>query len=253
MFLFILAFFVTALLYASVGFGGGSTYNAILVLSGVDYRAIPLIALACNMIVVSGGVWHFSRNGHLQLKRILPWIAFSIPASFAGGLIPVTEIYFIGLLGFALLLSGIRLLWPQKLKSAAVENIPADHVLVPPVLGSMLGLLAGITGIGGGIFLAPVLHLTGWGNAKHIAAAASLFILVNSLAGITGQALKLNDSAILPLALSYWALLPAVLAGGQIGSWLGASRIRAEIVKKMTACLILYVAIRLLVRFFTMI
>ena len=249
MFLFALAFFATALLYASVGFGGGSTYNALLVLTGADFRVIPLIALSCNIIVVSGGVWHFARNRHLQLRRILPWVVFSIPASFLGGLVPVGEVYFIGVLGFALLLSGIRLLWPER----RLQKDWAGHKAVPPVFGSLLGFVAGLTGIGGGIFLAPVLHLTGWGNAKQIAGACALFILVNSLAGMAGQALKMHDTDVLVLALPYWVLLPAVLAGGQIGSFLGAAQINVTIVKKMTGCLILYVAIRLLVRFFAMV
>lgn len=253
MFFLVLAFFSTALLYASVGFGGGSTYNAILVLTGTDYRVVPLISLLCNIVVVTGGVWHFSRKKHLRISRIFPWILFSIPASFIGGLIPISEIYFIGILGLALLLSGIRLLWPEKTKLTMPGNSYANQKFIPLVLGSSLGLLAGLTGIGGGIFLAPILYFINWGNAKQIAAACTLFILVNSLAGIAGQILKLNDSGVLLLALPYWALFPAVLVGGQIGSWLGASKIKAVAVKKMTALLILYVSVKLLFRFFNMI
>jgi uncharacterized membrane protein YfcA len=247
------AFFITALLYACIGFGGGSTYNALLILGDTDYRIVPLIALVCNIVVVTGGVWHFSRKKHLRIYRILPWILFSVPASFLGGLLPISEIYFIGILGAALLLSGIRLLWPEKIRQTPYARPYNELKYIPPILGSGLGLLAGLTGIGGGIFLAPILHFLNWGNAKQIAAACAIFILFNSLAGIAGQTFKLNDSDLLGLALPYLVLVPAVLVGGQIGSWLGASQIKAVVIKKMTALLILYVSARLLFRFFNMI
>jgi len=242
-------FFMTALLYACIGFGGGSTYNALLVLGDTDYQLIPIISLICNIVVVSGGVWHFSREGHIRIPRIAPWIVFSVPASFAGGLIPVPEVIFTGVLGFALLLSGVRLLWPEREDPSFSNPKAPQHRFMPAILGALLGLLAGITGIGGGIFLAPVLHFIRWGNAKQIAGACAFFILVNSLAGLTGQTLKMESAAIFPVLSPYWTLLPAVLVGGQIGSWLGSSRINVGAVKKMTAILILYVSARLLWRF----
>ena len=134
-----LSFFVTAALYASVGFAGGSTYNALLVLGDTDYRIIPLISLFCNIVVVSGGVWHFSRERHVRLSRIVPWIMFSIPASFAGGIIPVPEIVFTGVLGFTLLFSGIRLLWPEKEDLLPSLRAVSDYKFMPAILGSSLG------------------------------------------------------------------------------------------------------------------
>jgi len=242
-------FFMTALLYACIGFGGGSTYNALLVLGDTDYQLIPIISLICNIVVVSGGVWHFSREGHIRIPHIAPWIVFSVPASFAGGLIPVPEVIFTGVLGFALLLSGVRLLWPEREDPSFSNPKAPQHRFMPAILGASLGLLAGITGIGGGIFLAPVLHFIRWGNAKQIAGACAFFILVNSLAGLTGQTLKIENTAVFSTLSPYWILLPAVLVGGQIGSWLGSSRINVGAVKKMTAILILYVSARLLWRF----
>lgn len=245
-------FFMTALLYACIGFGGGSTYNALLVLGDTDYQLIPIISLICNIVVVSGGVWHFSREGHIRLSRIAPWIVFSVPASFVGGLIPVPEVIFTGVLGFALLLSGIRLLWPEK-EDPSFPNFKAQqHSFMPAIFGTLLGLMAGITGIGGGIFLAPVLHFMRWGNAKQIAGACAFFILVNSLAGLIGQSLKIEDIALFSALSPYWILLPAVLIGGQIGSWLGAVQINMSMVKKMTALLILYVSVRLIMKFISM-
>jgi uncharacterized membrane protein YfcA len=248
-----LAFLCTALLYASVGFGGGSSYNALLMISGADYRIVPLVSLMCNVIVVSGGIWHFYRHQHLQITKILPWIIFSVPAAFIGGLIPVSEVFFVGLLGLVLLLSGLRLLWPENAALSTPEQPRSVPPFMPALLGSALGLVAGITGIGGGIFLAPILYFIGWDHAKRIAATCSVFILVNSLSGMVGQMLKLNDTGLLLMALPYWVLLPAVFAGGQIGSWLGAGPFRIIVVKKMTALLIIYVAARLLSRFFNLI
>jgi uncharacterized membrane protein YfcA len=245
-------FFATALLYAAVGFGGGSTYNALLVLYGVDYRILPTIALACNIIVVTGGVWRFSRSGSLSLKRMLPFILTSIPAAWIGGRIPVSEALFIGLLGAALLLSGLRLL----LITQPSNKSPTEQGTNWPVslsVGAAIGILSGMVGIGGGIFLAPILYLMKWGTARQIAAACSLFILVNSLSGLAGQLTKLNDLAILETALPYWPLLISVFVGGQIGSWIGSDRLNANWMKRLTAALILYVAARLLLRWIALI
>jgi len=244
-------FFITALLYACVGFGGGSTYNALLVLSETDYRLLPFIALTCNIIVVSGGVWHFSRGRHIDIRKILPWVIISVPAAWLGGYIAVPEKVFIGLLGSLLLLSGIKMLWPEK-DSTLLQQTKKTFPFVPPLIGGALGFVAGLTGIGGGIFLAPVLHLLRWSEPRNIAGTCSLFILVNSLSGLVGQTMKLGEINILPLALSYWYLLPTVLVGGQIGSWMGAERINSAVIKKLTALLILYVSIRLLFRFWMM-
>lgn len=248
-------FFATALIYACVGFGGGSTYNALLVLNDTDYRIIPLIALSCNIIVVSGGVWFFSKAGHINIKKILPWLLFSVPAAWIGGFIDIPEAVFIGLLGGALLMAGIRMLWPEKTTISIQEEHPPKFIyapFTPSVIGGSLGLLAGLTGIGGGIFLAPILHLLRWGDPKNIAGTCSLFILVNSLSGLIGQTMKLNEMDILSSISSYWILFPSVLIGGQIGSWLGSTKLDVVAVKKVTALLILYVSARLLYRFWTL-
>lgn len=249
-------FFITALIYACVGFGGGSTYNALLILNETEYRIIPFIALTCNIIVVSSGVWHFSRHKHIKIEQILPWIILSIPAAWIGGYIKVPESVFIGVLGSALLLSGIKMLWLEK----EVFSLPSQNrsalvgsPFIPPVVGASLGFLAGMTGIGGGIFLAPILHLLRWSDPKNIAGTCSLFILVNSLFGLIGQSMKLDTFRLLQSAVSsYWMVLPAVLIGGQIGSWLGASQINVRVVKNLTALLILYIAVRLLYRLYGM-
>ncbi len=242
-----LAFLITATLYAAVGFGGGSTYSALLSLNGTDYRILPVITLACNVIVVSGGIWRFSREGLLPLRRLTPFLAASAPAALIGGRLPVAESVFVGLLGTALLLSGLRLL-VQKKESLSDESETDIPLPIALGAGGAIGLLSGIVGIGGGIFLAPLLYRMKWAGPRTIAAACSLFILANSLSGIGGQILKLQDSSLIGLAAPYWPLLLAVLIGGQIGSWLAAQGLSQVWIKRMTSVLILYVALRLLWR-----
>ncbi len=239
-----LSFFVTAILYAAVGFGGGSTYNALLVLTETDYRILPSIALLCNLIVVSGGTLRFARAGHVDVKRIAPWVITSVPAAWIGGMLNISETLFIGLLGFSLFAAGLRMLWWNKDQRTCPLK---QYRFLPPVIGAILGLLAGLVGIGGGIFLAPILHLLRWDNAKKIAATCSVFIFVNSLAGLTGHIMKFNAAEFSSIT-AHWYLLPAVLIGGQIGSYLGAQRLNSDTLHRLTAFLILYVSIRLLWR-----
>lgn len=245
-------FLITAGLYASVGFGGGSTYNALLVLSGADYRILPAVALACNIIVVTGGTIRFARAGHLSVRRMTPLIIASIPAAWVGGRLPISEVLFVGLLGFALLLSGLHLMVSRRAEASesAIPSLTPWPVGLP--VGGAIGFLAGIVGIGGGIFLAPALYAMRWGTARQIAAACSFFILVNSLSGLAGQLTKLGDMALLSDALAYWPLLLAVLGGGQVGAWLAAGKLRVEWMKRLTALLILYVAVRLLWRWWSL-
>lgn len=234
-------FFLVAMVYASVGFGGGSTYTALLGLWGVDFRLIPIISLLCNIIVVSGGVWRFHRAGLIEWKAVLPLLLVSVPFAFAGGLVPLTQWLFLLILGGALLLSCIALLiraenWqPRKLPQPLILSISAA-----------IGLLAGLSGIGGGIFLAPILHLIQWAEAKRIAAFASLYIFANSLAGLTGQILKNNIATMSGSVGEYWPLMLAVLLGGQIGGIIGLRMFPPHILRIMTALLVGYVAIRLL-------
>ncbi|MEX0644415.1 MAG: sulfite exporter TauE/SafE family protein [Parvularculaceae bacterium] len=246
MLLLVFLFFLTALLYASVGFGGGSTYNALLVLHGTDYRLLPAIALVCNIIVVAGGVWRFGKGRHINLARIVPWIAASIPFAWIGARIPVSEALYVGLLGLSLAAAGARML----LQGGAPEVLDPRRqpAWFAALIGAALGFLSGIVGIGGGIFLAPLLHFMRWDNARAIAGACSLFILVNSISGLGGQLTKLGELALLGDLSAYWALFPAVLLGGQIGSHLGSTRLSEPLLRRLTAILVLYVAVRLLLR-----
>ena len=238
-------FFATALLYSAAGFGGGSTYTALLVLAAVDYRAVPIVSLACNIIVVSVGTWRFARGGHLDWRRAWPLFVTSVPAAWLGGRLVIGEVLFVGLLGAALLVAGLLMLWQPAWQR---EATPAStRRWIEPVAGAGLGFAAGVVGIGGGIFLAPLLYMLRWAPPKRIAATCAAFILVNSLAGLAGQASKGIGAAGAVIG-EHVLLFPAVAAGGMIGAWLGSDRLDPKWVRILTAWLILYVAARLLLR-----
>jgi uncharacterized protein len=234
-------FFVVALIYASVGFGGGSTYTALLGLWGLSFKLIPVISLLCNIVVVTGGTARFAKAKLINWRAVAPLLLVSAPLAFLGGLVPLKQWLFLTILGGALLLSCIALLvqpesWrPRKLSTPVLMAISAA-----------VGLLAGLSGIGGGIFMAPVLHLIRWAEAKRIAAFASLYILINSIAGLTGQIVKNGVEALVEPAVTYWPLLIAVFIGGQIGSYLGLRLFSARMLRVGTALLVGYVAVRLL-------
>lgn len=238
-----LAFLVTALLYASVGFGGGSTYAALLALSGLDYRLLPLVALACNIVVVAGGSIRFARAGLTPWRRAAMIIAVGAPLSFLGGLTPIREASFLMLLGGSLVLTALTMLIPVR---EGGEGTPARLARWMPLAAAPLGYLAGLVGIGGGIFLAPLLHLVRWHQPRAIAATASLFILVNSLFGLAGQMVK-NGPGLFGQALgAALPLLVAVVIGGQIGSLLAAKLLPPRWIRWLTALLVLVVGVRLL-------
>ncbi|MCB1537621.1 MAG: sulfite exporter TauE/SafE family protein [Rhodospirillales bacterium] len=251
MFILAVPFFLTALVYASVGFAGGSTYTAILSMAGIDYRIIPVVSLCCNIIVSAGGCWRFSLCGLIDWRRTVSWASLSVPMAFLGGLLPVGKVVFFGVLGAALLLAGIRLLF---LKQHVCSVIPTQKFVWPVVLpcSAGLGLLAGITGIGGGIYLAPLLHFLKWDNARQIAATCSFFIFINSLAGILGQMLKLSDAGLMRSAIEYWPLALLVFVGGSAGSWLGATRLSLGWITRATGILTCYAGAQLISKFLSL-
>ena len=239
------AFIAVAFLYASVGFGGGSTYTAILIESGLYWELVPPVSLVCNLVVVSGGVYHFAKAGHLNLRFAAPLVATSVPAAFFGGYLRLVESSFLQILGVALLISGLLMLLDRQWREGSV-SVPRAGSAIGLGLGLVLGGLAGITGIGGGIYLAPVLHLFRLAEAKTVAATCSLFILVNSLAGLAGQLAKLGESAGELLNVEYLVLPLAVLIGGQVGSRAGANWFEASHIRCLTGLVIIVVAVRLL-------
>jgi len=241
------AFFVTAALYASVGFGGGSTYTALLTLGGVDFKILPTISLICNVIVVSGGAFRYIRAKQVDWPRVLPLVMISAPLAWLGGLTPIRQETFTLILALALLAAGLLLLFQREYLAGDTPSrtkvSPFDYLA-----GAGTGYLAGLVGIGGGIFLAPILHLTRWGQSRAIAATACLFILINSLAGLGGQFIKLGTSGAAAAITPYWPLAIAVLIGGQFGSFASLKLLSQTMVRRVTALLILYVSGQLLWR-----
>ena len=235
-------FFITAILYSSVGFGGGSTYLALLLIWGVPYTIFPIIALSCNIIVVSGNCYNYIRAGNLNLKLLIPYLIGSIPLAFIGGSLPVEKKFFEILLFLVLSVAGFLLLINFKSYDDKRKSYKSIPYFVSVIIGAILGFISGIVGIGGGIFLSPILFLIRVARPKHIVTAASLFILINSVFGIVGQLTKnLNFSEV----YSFFYLLIAVLIGGQIGNYLNLKIFPTRLLALITSGLVLFVAIRM--------
>jgi uncharacterized protein len=236
-YLLILSFFVVAFIYSSVGFGGGSSYLALLALPifAIAFPVIRSTALFCNIIVVTGGAFIFYKEGKLSFKEVWPYLISSVPAAYIGGFWPIKENTFFILLGATLIIVPF-LLWfqPQKTDETSQSKLSETNLL-KIMMGGAIGLLSGLVGIGGGIFLSPVLHFLRWSDPKRISALASVFILVNSIGGLAGQFKRgipeLSWEFLVPLLL-------AVFVGGQIGSRLGAQKFNPLYIKRITAIVI---------------
>ena len=247
MILLAILFLVSATLYSSVGFGGGSTYLALLLIWGIPYFVFPIVALSCNIIVVSGNCFNYIRAGNLNLKLLLPYLIGSIPLSYIGGSLPIEKKLFEILLFLVLATAGTLLLFNFKSYDDKEENYKKIPSIISVSIGGILGFVSGVVGIGGGIFLSPILFLLRTGRPKHIVTTASLFILINSISGIIGQ---LSKNIVLSEIQNYWYLLVAVLIGGQIGNFLNLKIFPTRGLALVTAFLVLFVAFRMLIRFF---
>ena len=190
MILLSILFLVTATLYSSVGFGGGSTYLALLLLWNIPYYIFPVIALSCNIIVVSGNCFNFARSGNLNFKLLKPYLIGSVPLAFIGGSLSIDKHFFEILLFIVLLIAGVLLLLNFKSYDNKAQSYAETPKFISIIIGSIVGFISGIVGIGGGIFLSPILFLMRVGKPKNIAAATSLFILINSIFGMMGQFTK---------------------------------------------------------------
>ncbi len=240
-------FFVTAILYASVGFGGGSTYLALLFIWGIPYYIFPIIALSCNIIVVSGNCFNYIRAGNLNLKLLIPYLLGSIPMAFIGGTLLIDKKVFEILLFLVLSVAGLLLLINFKSYDDKENNYRKIPVLISFLIGGTLGFVSGIVGIGGGIFLSPILFLLRAAKPAHIVTTASIFILINSISGIIGQ---LTKSGALNNIQNYWILLLIVLIGGQIGNFLNLKIFPTRILALITSGLVLFIAIRMSIKLF---
>ena len=233
------AFFAIAMIYSMAGFAGGSSYLFVLTLAGISHTQAPQIALLCNIVVSSCVFWTFSRAGHFDFKKNLPFVLASVPAAYLGACFTLPKAFFYGLLGFSLIVAASCLLFSGR-EAKDVLEISARRLWAAGLAaGGVLGFLSGLLGIGGGIFLSPLLLLLRWADAKKAAAAASFFILVNSLSGLIGQIQK--GSSVWNEALPVLVLM--AFMGGQAGAYLSAKRLPQIAVQRATALIALYVSV----------
>jgi uncharacterized membrane protein YfcA len=234
-------FFITAILYSSVGFGGGSTYLALLLIWDIPYYIFPVIALICNIIVVSGNSLNYIRAGNYNHKLLIPFLIGSVPLSFIGGTLIIKKEIFEILLFIVLLIAGLLILLNNKSYKNGAIIIKKLNIFFSLFIGSILGLISGMVGIGGGIFLSPILYLLKAEEPKIIATTASLFILTNSVSGILGQFTK---ELILNEIFNYWLFFVSVFVGGLIGNYLNIKIFSNRILAIITSLLVIFVAIR---------
>lgn len=234
------AFFAIAFLYSNAGFGGGSSYLALLALAGLPSDEMRTAGLLCNVVVVGLGTLLYLRHKHLP-KRSWPLLVLSVPAAFATGRFPLNDEVFYPLLAAVLILAAVAMLWQAWAKRSADHPVEAPPWF-PFLAGGAIGGLSGLVGIGGGIFLSPLLHLVRWAKALEIAAVASAFILVNSLAGLAGRA----TSGHWALPERMWMLLLAVAVGGMLGNTTSRRVASPQVLRTVTAVLVLVVGVRLL-------
>ena len=241
----IVLFFLVAFVYSSVGFGGGSSYLALLALFGIDYTSLRSIALLCNITVVSGSVFIYWRQGLLKLKQMAPILILSIPFAFLGGLTRISEPVFFTILGFTLIFAALAMFFQGKLNAAKMQL--KNHIALNRGIGGSIGYLSGLVGIGGGIFLSPLLHLLKWDRPIIIASTASTYILFNSVSGLAGQLSVLRLSELnFPLVIS---LMAAVFIGGQLGVRIGIFKFNVLKLRRITALLVFLVGIRILLKY----
>lgn len=209
---------LAAALYSTVGHGGASAYLAIMALFEVAPETMRPTALALNLIVAGLGLWRYGRAGQINWKLLAAFLAAAAPAAFVGGGIAIPPEIYRPMVGVVLLIAAIRLFW-QPSRLAGREPHPPSLWIALPV-GAALGLLAGLTGTGGGIFLSPLIILFGWEDARRTSGIAAGFIFLNSAAGLAGNLASVRG---LPAELPW--LVGAVAAGALLGTWLGSVRL----------------------------
>ena len=239
-------FFITAILYSSVGFGGGSTYLALMLIWDIPYYIFPVIALFCNIIVVSGNSINYLRSGNFNYKLLLPYLTGSIPFVFFGASIEITKNIFEILLFLILTIAGILLFIESRTLKYEKFKIKKIPLIISIIIGSFIGFFSGLVGIGGGIFLSPILFLMKAGYPRQIAVTASIFILINSIFGVAGQ---LTKDIVLNEFLNFWPLFFSVLIGGQVGNFLNIKFLSNKTLALITSLLVIFVAVRMGFRF----
>jgi uncharacterized membrane protein YfcA len=225
-----LLFFVVAVLYSTVGHAGASGYLASLALVGAPPAIMRPTSLALNVLVAVIGTVKFYRAGCFSRRLFWPFALLSVPFALLGGSLTLPILIYKRLVGVVLLYSAARLAWKPVTRTAPPQPPP---VAIALVIGAAIGLLSGLTGVGGGVFLTPLLLLTGWADARTAFGVSAPFILVNSIAGLSGLWLQ---SAPWPAAIPIWAA--AVIAGGWIGATYGSRRPGAPAVQRVLAAVL---------------
>lgn len=238
----IAAIFVVAVLYSSVGHGGASGYLAVMALFGVSAAVTRPTSLTLNLFVASIAFVQFYRAGFFDWKIFLPFAAGSIPMAFIGGMIQLPTTVYKIILGVTLMAAAIRL--AVNLKSGREPNAP--NVRICLLIGAFLGLISGLVGVGGGIFLTPVLLLMNWTETKKAAGISALFIFVNSAAGLLGNWLQGKDSQIANLPPNVWLWVGAAIVGGIIGSTLGSKYFNSILLRRVLAVGLLIAGLKLI-------
>ena len=234
-------FFIVAFIYSSVGLGGGSSYTALMAIFGINTLAIPMISLSLNLFVTSVGSYNFIKNKHGKIKLVMPFLISSMPMAYMGGSLQLPKEIFYRVLLLALVLVAIRVYFCQNL-SVKLNLNQNRKIVLAFITGSILGLTAGIAGIGGGIFLIPLIIILGLGTEKEAAACGALFVWLNSFSGLLSR-FQYNSINL----LNYLPLIASVLAGGTLGSFMGSYKFSPRTMEKILG-LVLIVAIILLSR-----
>jgi hypothetical protein len=237
LFLICAAIALVAFLYSSVGHAGASGYIAVMTLFGLSLPVVRPAALALNIVVASLTSWQFWRAGHFSWRLFWPFAVLSVPLAFLGGYINLPTRIFKILIGIVLLYSAARFLIEPKFDE---ETAPPSKAMALSV-GAGLGLLAGFTGTGGGIFLTPLMIFMRWARTKTASAVSALFILVNSLAGLLG-----NYSSTRQLPLFALPLVAAAVSGGAVGSYLGSRQFSSNFIKKLLAVVLMIAGYKLI-------
>lgn len=238
----ILAIFAVAVLYSSVGHGGASGYLAVMAFLAVAPEITRPTALVLNLFVASIGTYQFWRAGYFRWRVFWPFALTSVPFAFYGGIVQLpTDVYKM-ILGGVLCLAAIRL----AIKFKNDDNAGDPPIIAGLLIGAAIGLLSGMVGVGGGIFLTPVLLLVRWAETKTAAAVSVLFILVNSFAGLLGNYLLGKGTHILDLPPTVWIWIAAAVAGGLVGSTLGSKRFDSITLRRVLAVVLLFAGVKLI-------
>lgn len=233
----ILAIFIVAVLYSSVGHGGASGYLAVMAFLGVMPEVTRPTALVLNLFVASIATYQFWRAGYFSWRIFWPFAITSIPAAFLGGMIYMPMQIYKAVLGIVLMIAALRLAWRFTTDVGAKK----PNTWLALAIGAVIGLLSGLVGVGGGIFLTPVLLLANWSDTKTAAGVSALFILVNSISGLAGNYAQV---AVLPQTVWFW--VGAAVAGGIVGATLGAKRFNSLMLRRVLALVLLFAGVKLI-------